>query len=88
MSSWFLSVKVVPGASRTQMAGAYGDGIRVRVAAPPEKGRANEELLNLLAEALDCPLSCLRISSGASSPRKIVEISGMDRAQALARLGL
>ena len=88
MNTWSLSVKVVPGASRTQVVGAYGEGIRVRVAAPPEKGRANEELLSHLAEVLECPMSRLRISSGTSSPRKVVEISGVDQAEARTRLGL
>ena len=88
MSNWSLSVKVVPGASRTQVVGAYGEGIRVRIAAPPEKGRANEELLSHLAEVLDCPVSRLRISSGSSSPRKVVELSGVDQTEARTRLGL
>jgi uncharacterized protein YggU (UPF0235/DUF167 family) len=48
-----ISVTVSPGASRSELVGRHGDGWRARVAVPPERGRANEALRELLAEALD-----------------------------------
>jgi uncharacterized protein (TIGR00251 family) len=79
-------VKVVPGASRAGLAGAYGEGVRVRVASPPERGRANEELLGLLATALGVPQETLRLVRGASSPRKTVHVTTLAPAEVAARL--
>lgn len=70
-----VEVKVVPGASRSRVAGPFGDGIRVRVAAPPEKGRANEELCATLAAALGVRPSDVCVVRGAGSPRKTVHVA-------------
>jgi uncharacterized protein (TIGR00251 family) len=72
-----LIVKVVPGASRTRIAGAYGDGIRVTVAAAPERGAANAAVIELLAEALRLPRENVQILHGHSSPRKEILIAGL-----------
>lgn len=73
-----LNVKVVPGASRDRVAGRYGDGIRVQVAAPPEGGKANKAVIRLLAEFLDVKPDAMRIVRGHTQPRKVVEIAGVD----------
>jgi uncharacterized protein (TIGR00251 family) len=65
-----VEVKVVPGASRSQVAGTRDGALLVRVAAPPEKGKANEELRDCLARALGLPKSAIELVSGASSRRK------------------
>ncbi len=47
-----LRVKVVPGASRSEIVGVLGDPLKIRIAAPPEKGKANQALLQLIADWL------------------------------------
>jgi hypothetical protein len=73
-----LRVKVVPGSSRNEIAGWLGDAVKIRVKAPPEKGKANAAVLDLLARQLGLSTTALAIISGHSSPSKIVAISGMD----------
>lgn len=81
-----VEVKVVPGASRTRIAGAHGDLVRVQVAAPPEKGRANEALCAFLAETLGVPRRAVSVVRGASSPRKTVRVEGAGAAEIARRL--
>lgn len=69
-----LPVKVVPGASRSRIAGRYGDGIKVQVAAAPERGKANEAVIELLSEAFGVERNQVAIVSGHTQPRKIVQI--------------
>ena len=82
-----LKVKVVPGASRSGVAGWLGETLKVRVSAPPERGRANAAVEQVLATALDLPRDRVRIVAGASSPRKLVEIADLSEAEVLRRLG-
>ena len=63
---------------RTEVAGLYGDTIKIRVAAPPVEGRANEEIISFLAEALGVPKKEVKIKSGASSRIKTIAIKGID----------
>ena len=81
-----ISVTVSPGARRSELVGRHGDGWRARIAAPPERGRANEELCKLLAEALTVPRSSVRIVAGRSARAKIVEIDGLEPAEIERRL--
>lgn len=81
-----LAVKVVPGASREGVAGWLGASLKVRVAAPPERGRANAAVMALLAEALDVPKESVRIVSGHGSARKLVEIDGLSESEVRTRL--
>jgi len=67
--------------------GRYGDGWRARVAAPPERGKANAALVELLAETLDVPRARVRVVGGQTSRRKIVEIEGLDAAVVERKLG-
>jgi hypothetical protein len=83
-----LDVKVVPGASRSEIAGAQGEALRVRVAAPPERGRANEELRRVLAAALGVPLREVEVVAGASSPRKTVLVRSLPPDDVVRRLGV
>jgi uncharacterized protein (TIGR00251 family) len=73
-----LDVKVVPGAASNRVVGWTGDVLKVRVTAPPERGRANAMLIDVLAAALDIPPRALRVVAGAASPRKVIEIEGLD----------
>ena len=81
-----LTLRVSPGASRTELAGRYGDAWKVRVSAAPERGRANDAVLQLLAERLDLPESAISLVSGRGSRDKVVELHGLDEAEATRRL--
>ncbi len=75
-----------PRAKRTAVAGRYGDAIRIRLAAPPVDGAANEELVRFLAETLGVARRAVRITAGLTSRRKQVAIDGMSEETATARL--
>lgn len=74
---YVLRLTVVPGASRTEVVGLHGDRLKVRVAAAPEKGAANKKLLDFLAKLLGLPKKTVRLSSGAQSREKVVEIQDL-----------
>jgi len=69
-----LEIKAVPGASKTELAGIKDDRLRIRLAAAPEDGKANAELLNFLSKTLDCPKRDLRLLSGEKSRLKAVAL--------------
>lgn len=81
-----LRVKVVPGASRQKIVGPYGDGIKIAVTAAPERGAANEAVLEVLAAALNLPRSNLSITRGQTNPRKEIEIVGLSMSEIEQRL--
>jgi len=70
-----IRVKVVPGSSRTAAAGIWNGMLKVKVAAPPEKGKANESLVGFLARSLGIRARDITIVSGHSSTIKKVEIA-------------
>jgi len=72
-----LRLRVAPGAARAAVIGRHGDGWKIRVAAAPERGRANEALLALLADTLSVPRGSISLVAGASSRDKIVELAGL-----------
>jgi uncharacterized protein (TIGR00251 family) len=72
-----VSVRVQPRASRDELAGRYGDAIKIRLTAPPVDGAANEALVRFLARTLDIPANAITIVSGASSRSKVVELAGV-----------
>ncbi len=73
-----LKVKVVPGSSRDQIVGWLGDALKIKVTAPPEKGKANEAVIDLLAEALGVSSDDIEVVSGHSSPLKVIAVAGLD----------
>jgi uncharacterized protein (TIGR00251 family) len=81
-----IKVTVSPGAARNEILGRHGDGWKVRVAAPAERGRANEALVELLANALALPRDRVRIASGHASRRKLVEVADLDAEEVGRRL--
>ena len=81
-----LRLRVSPGAARSEIVGRYGGGWKVRVAAAPERGRANEAVMRLLADALDVESGALALVSGSGSRDKVVELRGLDAAEAERRL--
>ena len=66
--------------------GRYGDAWKVRVAPAPERGKANDAVLALLAETLAVPPASISLVSGASSRDKLVELSGLTPAEIDRRL--
>jgi uncharacterized protein (TIGR00251 family) len=73
-----LRLRVSPGASRAAVVGRYGQAWKVRVAAPPEGGRANDAVLRLLAETLSVPRDAVKLVSGQAARDKVVELAGID----------
>jgi uncharacterized protein len=71
-----LTIRVSPNASKTEIAGRGGGVLRIRLAAPPVDGKANEKLIEFLADEFEVPKSSIRIVSGATSKTKIVELPG------------
>ena len=72
-----LALRVSPGARRGGVVGRQGAVWKVRVAAPPEHGRANDALVRLLAETLDVPRRDVEIVSGHGARDKIVALAGI-----------
>ena len=72
-----LSVKVVPGSSRTKVAGIYDGMLKVKISAAPEKGKANKSLIEFLAGQLGIRKKDIEIVSGQTSPVKQLRISGV-----------
>ena len=83
-----LRVRVQPRASRTEIAGLHGDAVKVRLAAPPVNGAANEALARFIARHLGVRRSAVRIESGAASRSKIIEVDGIDLADGKRLLGI
>lgn len=81
-----VRLRVSPGARRSELVGRHGEGWKVRVAAPPEGGRANEAVLDLLARELALPRRSLSIVSGQAAREKVVQMEGIDRAETERRL--
>jgi uncharacterized protein len=95
VSDWFrqsadgritLTLHIQPGAKKTEFAGLHGDALKIRLAAPPVDGKANEALLKFLAEVLHLPKSAVILKSGQTSRRKVLEVSGATTAS-IASLG-
>jgi len=81
-----LRIRVSPGARRTELVGRQGEAWKVRVAAPPERGRANEAVLKLLAERLRLSPAELTLVAGRSGRDKVVELRGLAAEEADRRL--
>ena len=84
--SWFrltaaggatLSLHVQPGAKKSECAGLHGEALKIRLAAPPVDGKANEALLRFLAQRLAIPRQQISLKSGQTSRQKVVEIESV-----------
>jgi hypothetical protein len=82
-----LSVHVQPGAKRTGVVGAHGEAVKVRVTAPPEDGKANQAVAELLATTFGVRKGDVELLSGASSRQKRFRITGLAPDDVTARLG-
>ncbi len=84
MSEWYrragdlitLTLHVQPGAKRTEVSGLHGEALKIRLAAPPVEGRANEALLKFIADFFGVPLRQVELKQGGQSRHKVVAITG------------
>lgn len=81
-----LSVKLQPRASTNEIAGAIGNELRIKVTAPPVDSAANEALVRLLAEKLDCARNCVELVRGQTSRHKVIKLLGLTISEVLGRL--
>jgi len=83
-----LRLRIQPRASRTEIAGLHGALLRIRLAAPPVDGAANEELVRFLAKLLGVPVRSVEVTAGHASRQKTVTVTGVDPVAAAGALGL
>lgn len=73
-----IRVKIVPGSSKTQISGILDDMLKVKIAAPPEKGKANKSLIAFLAKSLGVKKNDVEIVSGKTNSVKMLRIFGIN----------
>lgn len=84
MAEWYrrdgetitLTLHVQPGAKRNEIAGLHGAALKIRLAAPPVEGRANEALQKFIAELFAVPLRNVELKHGAQSRHKVIQVKG------------
>ncbi|MEW6600523.1 MAG: DUF167 domain-containing protein [Nitrospirota bacterium] len=72
-----IKIKVEPRSSKSGVIGPYGDGLKVKLTSPPVEGKANKELIEVLAKEFGIPKKDVEIISGQSSKNKIVRLIGV-----------
>ncbi len=82
-----LTVKAIPNASQSAIAGWLGEVLKIKLKAPPVEGRANLELERFLAERLDLPRGAVVLRRGAGARQKQVAIAGLDLSAVKKKLG-
>ncbi len=87
-SQRLLQVKVHPGAGRNEIAGFSGGVLQVKIAAPPEKGKANRELSDFLSRILGVKKSSISIIKGETGRNKLIVIEGLDSDAIIKRLSV
>lgn len=83
-----FTAKIVPGSSRTSLAGILNGMLKVKVAAPPEKGKANQNLVEFLADQLNIKKKDIKILTGQTSPIKQIQISGISSQMLISKLNI
>lgn len=83
-----LDIRLQPRASKNEIGTATGAELRIKVTAPPVEAAANEALLRLLADSLDCPRGKVELIRGQTARRKVVKVYGLRAAVVLARLNV
>lgn len=81
-----IRVHAQPGAPKNQVIGLHGDSVKIKIAAPPEDGRANYELCKFLAELFDVAKGDVKLVVGPASRAKVVEVTGVTRETAVSKL--
>ncbi len=80
-----LTLHVQPRAGTTEVQGLHGDAIKLRIAAPPVDGAANDEVIRFVAQTLGVPRRDVTLAAGRSSRRKVVDVQGASVAAARTR---
>ena len=83
-----VALYIQPRASRTEVVGVHGDAFKLRLAAPPVDGEANDELVRFLAKLFGVSKSAVTILSGETGRRKRVRVEGVELTVAKQRLAL
>src|SRR5690348_1150047 len=83
-----LSVKVQPRASANEIGEPLGNELRIKVTAPPVDSAANEAVIRLLAETLDCSRNRIELVRGQASRHKVLKVHGISADTVLAKLGV
>jgi uncharacterized protein (TIGR00251 family) len=83
-----FTVKIVPGSSRTGVSGLFDGMVKIKVSAPPEKGKANRCLVEFLAKQVGIKKNAVSIISGETNPVKDVRLLGVSAKEIGERLGL
>ena len=83
-----LSVKVQPRASSSEIGEPLGSELRIRVSAPPVDDAANEALVRLLVDRLDCPRGKVELVRGQTSRHKVIKLHGLSLPEAIAKLAV
>lgn len=81
-----LTLHIQPGAKKTEVAGLHGDALKIRLAAPPVDGKANEALVAFVAKTLGVPKANVELVSGQTSRAKRLRVAGVAAAAAEAAL--
>ena len=81
-----ITLRVTPKAARSEVVGFMEGVLRVKVAAPPVKGKANKELIALLSRILGVDKSRISIATGETSRHKVVAVDGLSREEIIERL--
>ena len=81
-----LKLRIVPNAKRDEVTGQHGDAVKIKIAAPALDGKANEAVLEFLAEKLGIHRRDVTLIAGEKSRDKLVEIAGLDATEARGRL--
>jgi hypothetical protein len=81
-----ITVHAQPGAGRSEVVGRHGDALKIRVAAPPEKGRANDAITALLAETLGVPATSVSLTSGEKARSKRFTVTDLELDAAIGAL--
>ena len=84
MADWFrsevnsvtLTLHIQPGAKRSEVVGLHGEALKIRLAAPPIDGRANDALQRFVADSFDVPLRQVELIRGGQSRHKMVKVTG------------
>jgi uncharacterized protein (TIGR00251 family) len=76
-----LNIRAQPGARKDEIIGLFADSIKIRVTAPPERGKANEAIIELLADKLGLKKSAIKVISGETSRDKKVLVQGVSQSE-------
>ena len=81
-----LKLRIVPNAKRDEVTGEHGDAVKIKIAAPALEGKANEAVVEFLAERLRVHRREITLIAGEKSRDKVVEIASLDAPEAKTRL--